>query len=200
MSSWEKLYKKNNSPFGRKARPEIKQILRYKRKGNVLDLGCGEGQNALFLSSKGFNVVGVDISKTAINRLSRRAKTNKLKIRCIQKSLTNYNINKDYEVITTNYSLHVLRRNQGLKIIREMKKHTKKSGVNVVSSFMAELPFYDKKAKGYFYLRKNELKKLYKDWKIRYYKEDITKTFATDEYGNPLKQKRVVMIAQRFIK
>lgn len=200
MSSWDGLYKKNSSPFGRKARLEVQQILKYKRKGDVLDLGCGEGQNVLFLVSKGFNVVGVDISKTAISRLSRRAKAERLKIKGIKKSLTNYSINKDYEVILTNYVLHVLKRNQGLNIIKDIKKHTKKAGINVISGFMAELPFYDKTTKGYFYLRKNELKKLYKDWKIKYYKEDLTKTFATDEDGNPFKQKRVVMIAQRSLK
>ncbi|MDT7789326.1 MAG: hypothetical protein QOF58_7745 [Pseudonocardiales bacterium] len=35
-------------------------------RGHVLDAGCGTGDNALFLASRGFQVTGVDIAPTAI--------------------------------------------------------------------------------------------------------------------------------------
>lgn len=35
-------------------------------RGHVLDAGCGTGDNALFLASRGFRVTGVDIAPTAI--------------------------------------------------------------------------------------------------------------------------------------
>jgi ubiquinone/menaquinone biosynthesis C-methylase UbiE len=34
---------------------------------NVLDAGCGEGKNAMFLARRGANVLGVDVSATAID-------------------------------------------------------------------------------------------------------------------------------------
>ena len=36
-------------------------------RGHVLDAGCGTGDNALFLASRGFRVTGVDIAPTAIS-------------------------------------------------------------------------------------------------------------------------------------
>lgn len=36
--------------------------------GTALDVGCGEGQNSLWLADHGWSVVGVDISPTAIER------------------------------------------------------------------------------------------------------------------------------------
>ncbi|MBM3266339.1 MAG: class I SAM-dependent methyltransferase [Candidatus Sericytochromatia bacterium] len=41
--------------------------------GNVLDAGCGTGENALFLAGRGFDVTGVDISPTAIARARDKA-------------------------------------------------------------------------------------------------------------------------------
>jgi 2-polyprenyl-3-methyl-5-hydroxy-6-metoxy-1,4-benzoquinol methylase len=41
----------------------------------TIDLGCGAGNHALYLASRGFNVTGVDISPTAI----KRAKENVMK-------------------------------------------------------------------------------------------------------------------------
>lgn len=47
------------------------------KKGNILDVGCGTGDKALFLAKKGFKVWGLDISETAVERA--RAKAEGLK-------------------------------------------------------------------------------------------------------------------------
>lgn len=36
------------------------------RKGTILDLGCGEGRNSLYLSQVGYSIVGLDLSMQAI--------------------------------------------------------------------------------------------------------------------------------------
>jgi SAM-dependent methyltransferase len=42
--------------------------------GDVLDIGCGLGDNAVYLAQQGFNVTGLDISPTALITAERRAK------------------------------------------------------------------------------------------------------------------------------
>jgi len=42
-------------------------------RGRVLDSGCGSGRNALYLALKGYSVVGIDISETAIKRANQKA-------------------------------------------------------------------------------------------------------------------------------
>jgi len=42
--------------------------------GRALDLGCGNGRNAIFLAKSGFSVEGVDYSRTAIEWATQRAK------------------------------------------------------------------------------------------------------------------------------
>ena len=46
----------------------IKRLFSYKipQTGQVLELGCGEGHYARLLAEKGYRVIGVDISPTAI--------------------------------------------------------------------------------------------------------------------------------------
>ncbi len=41
--------------------------------GDVLDAGCGTGENALFLASRGLRVAGVDAAPTAIEEARRKA-------------------------------------------------------------------------------------------------------------------------------
>ncbi len=42
--------------------------------GDVVDLGCGTGENALYLASTGLTVVGVDAAPTAIARAQEKAR------------------------------------------------------------------------------------------------------------------------------
>ena len=42
--------------------------------GSVLDLGCGTGENSLFLASKGHEVWGIDLVEAAIQRAKEKAK------------------------------------------------------------------------------------------------------------------------------
>lgn len=42
--------------------------------GDVLDIGCGLGDNAVFLARHGFSVTGLDISPTALRTAERRAR------------------------------------------------------------------------------------------------------------------------------
>jgi SAM-dependent methyltransferase len=42
--------------------------------GDVLDIGCGLGDNAIYLAKSGNNVTGLDISPTALSTAERRAK------------------------------------------------------------------------------------------------------------------------------
>jgi 2-polyprenyl-3-methyl-5-hydroxy-6-metoxy-1,4-benzoquinol methylase len=48
--------------------------------GSILDIGCGSGENALYLAEIGYSVVGIDCSPTAIARAMLKAHERDLKV------------------------------------------------------------------------------------------------------------------------
>jgi 2-polyprenyl-3-methyl-5-hydroxy-6-metoxy-1,4-benzoquinol methylase len=50
-------------------------------RGSVLDAGCGTGENALFLASRGHELWGLDFVSVAIERASAKAKERGLSVK-----------------------------------------------------------------------------------------------------------------------
>ncbi|MGQ9506950.1 MAG: class I SAM-dependent methyltransferase [Candidatus Bathycorpusculaceae bacterium] len=71
---FEKLYAESACKWGFKPDFILVHFLELFPRGIVLDLGMGEGRNALFLAEKGFDVEGVDVSKTAVDKCIQLAK------------------------------------------------------------------------------------------------------------------------------
>ncbi|ORA56077.1 class I SAM-dependent methyltransferase [Mycobacteroides franklinii] len=56
------------------AKPRIKELaLLGAVRGDVLDIGCGLGDNAIYLAQQGFNVTGLDFAPSAIEQAKGRA-------------------------------------------------------------------------------------------------------------------------------
>lgn len=48
--------------------------------GDVLDVGCGTGENALFLAARGHRVLGVDSAELAIRKAKQKATERRIKV------------------------------------------------------------------------------------------------------------------------
>ena len=90
---WENEYRKTQLIVESETpRQDVKDFVRFLRKQegvvleglSILDLGCGTGKNSVFLAKRGNNVVGIDISETAIQK--------------VQKFVENFSLSADYRV------------------------------------------------------------------------------------------------------
>lgn len=77
MKTYDKYYQVENF-FGEPYPELIAFFSEYPEKGKVLDLGCGQGRNAISLARLGYDVLGVDTSKVGIEQMNQVAQAESL--------------------------------------------------------------------------------------------------------------------------
>lgn len=92
---WDKKYNNEEYVFGKTPAKFLSQNYSYIPEGSrVLDMGMGEGRNAVFLARKGYKVTGVDISSVAVKKAQLLAREFGVRINTIVASLNNHKISK----------------------------------------------------------------------------------------------------------
>lgn len=70
---WEEHYGAEERVWSGRVNVQLAKIVEPLAPGRALDLGCGEGADAIWLARRGWHVVAVDVSQTALNRAAEDA-------------------------------------------------------------------------------------------------------------------------------
>jgi tellurite methyltransferase len=166
---WNKRFGRKEFAFGKEPNPFLKKYIHLLSKGKALDIATGEGRNAVFLAKQGFEVDAVDISEKGLTKAKKLAREKGVRINTFLVDLDQYQIEKGrYDLIANFY---FLRR----RLIPRMKKGLKKGGKVVFETYLLEhrtLGTEGPKQAKYF-LKPNELLRLFKNFRILFYREGI---------------------------
>ncbi|HKK38478.1 MAG TPA: class I SAM-dependent methyltransferase [Cryomorphaceae bacterium] len=85
---YDEVYLKNPGYFGNPFPEVIDYFARQKDKGKVLDVGCGQGRNAIPLAEMGCRVHAIDTSSIAVSQLKARIYSMKLDLKVEQRDFS----------------------------------------------------------------------------------------------------------------
>jgi len=141
----------------------------------LLDLGCGEGRNAVYFAQNGFEVVGLDLSRPGLQKTERYAQEMGVQVKTILANIVDYALDDIYEVIFSTGALHYLPPEVRAQRYQDYKEHTAPKGINALSvfvhkPFIPKAPDSEETAHAY---RSGELMGYYWNWEILYCAEEI---------------------------
>jgi len=196
---WERSYQDPDSDaFGAPAEELLALIPRLPAGAEILDLGCGDGRNALPFAAAGFGVHAVDKSRRGIERLRARARQEGVHIHASVGDLADYVPDRPFDLIITHGVLHLLEPGPCARLIDEVRAATKPGGWNVHVVFTDRLPQPDDLAPFVHRpFREGELQELYADWETELHRSYILE----DEHPGGIRHRHAVdkLVARRRI-
>jgi len=167
-NSYEERYKQSSFYWGTKPCSLADLLLsKLPPKSTVLDLGAGEGRNAIYLAKNGHIVTAVDFSEKGIRKIEKSAKKNKVHIDTIVANIADREfVSKlgNFDSILLNKVIQFLKPEDGDYAVKYIKEHTKPGGYVAIASVAGN-------AQKLKFFKPLELYHLFNDdgWDVRYY-------------------------------
>lgn len=70
----------------------------YNKDFRILDIGCGTGRHSIELARRGYNVTGIDLSESQLNKAKSITESEKLKIDFQIRDARNFNFNESFDI------------------------------------------------------------------------------------------------------
>ncbi len=178
---------------------DIMKILPPVKPYRVLDIGCGEGKDAVFFAKCGYDVTAFDISEQGIEKAKRLARYNETEVRFFRADLFDYRSDTEYDIIFSSGVLHVIKKAERKEFFESLKAHTTDIGINALNVFVQK-PFIDRAPDSTRNEEQGdpwysgELFGYYHDWLFHTCGEEI---FGCNSGGTPHKHCMDTLIAQK---
>ena len=162
LQKWEERFKTLGDgawAFGAGPAPEVAQAAQLYRQragangGRAVDLGAGDGRNALFLAERGFAVLAVEAAPTGARRIADRLAERGLPGRVEAADLRDFALPSAIDLLVACHVVHLLP--EPYRRIADWQAHTRPGGICLVSS---RGPIPEDPPGYYWYPERGELK------------------------------------------
>ena len=163
----------------------------------LLEIGSGEGKDALFFARNGYEVTAFDIAQSGIEKTLRLSDMYRVPIKAFRADMMEYHLKEQYDIIYSSRSLNYLRPEIKGKMMEEYKDHTVKNGYNALNvyvskPFIEDSPEHDASS---FIWKSGELFTYYSDWKLEKIDETIFDCYSSGIYHQHIID---IMLAQKL--
>lgn len=193
---WDERYAgRQDDPFDAEPNPHMERVASQLRPGTALDVGCGEGSDAVWLASQGWQVTAVDLSQVALDRGKAHEPTGRVK--WLQGDILGWEPPAAAFDLVASHFLHFAPADREL-MVRRLAAAVKPGGTLLVvshhpSDLQTNVGRWDMPA---FYFTASELAgHLGPGWQLEI--EDASPRQVRDRDGNPATIHDTVLLARR---
>ncbi|WP_339792412.1 methyltransferase domain-containing protein [uncultured Imperialibacter sp.] len=115
MADYDKYYETENL-FGAPYVELVEFFKNHEPKGKLLDLGCGQGRDAIALARLGYTVTGVDNSKVGIDQMIGISNAENLKITGLASDIYDFDNYGDFDIVLLDSMFHFEQRDRQKEI------------------------------------------------------------------------------------
>ena len=147
----------------------LAEMIKGRQPGKALDIGIGEGRNALFLAAQGWEVTGFDISDVGVQLAREAAQQRGVKLEAFVEDADRFDYGRQRWDLVVGMYMHAVITRNAEKIMESLKP----GGLLVVEGFHRDLNRRGVQGE-YFGYQSNELLKAFERLRVLYYEDTIT--------------------------
>ena len=141
----------------------------------LLDVGCGEGRNAVFFAGKGYAVTAFDMSPAGVEKAKRLADKAKASLNVFVADINEFRLTESCDIIFSTGVLQYIPEHLRQEVLGNYRRFTSPEGLNALSVFVKK-PFIarapDAEPTSHKWIS-GELLTYYHDWKIEFTTEEV---------------------------
>lgn len=138
----------------------------------VLDLGCGEGRDSVFLAEQGHDVTGVELSLVGLRKAARLAAERGARVRWVCAAMPDLPMRGVYDLVYSCGSIHYVARRERGALFERLRTLTRRDGYHAHVVF-TDRRIYREKNEVVHYFAPGELPRAYRDWSILRHDEGL---------------------------
>lgn len=162
----------------------------------LLDVGCGEGKDAVFFAQNGYQVTGFDAAEAGLEKARALARARGVEVRLLKADLRTFRPEEEFDIIYSSGVLHYLGEDLRTEVLDHYKAHTAPGGLHALNVFVKKpfLPAPPDEESPDTLWRSGELALCYHDWRLHTCREDI---FDCQSSGVPHRHCMDTLLAER---
>ena len=200
-SDYENRYNSDDYYWGLEPNQLCYEIMKLKpptKPLKVLDIGCGEGKDAVFLARNGYIVSALDATDNGIEKGKQLADKFGVYVDFFKANIEDFRLRDNYDIILSSGVFHFVKPEYRDDIFYNLKEHTNENGIHAINVFV-EKPFIqsppDKiQGKNRFRWKSGTLFSYYHDWIFHKMDEVI---FDCNSGGTPHKHCMDIMLTEK---
>lgn len=124
----------------------IEREINFDKSKRILDIGCGTGRHAIELAKRGYNVTGIDLSESQLNRAIEKAKKENLTINFWRADARSLDFNNEFDVVIMicEGAFPLMETDEmNFKILENARNALKPKGKLILTTLNALFPLYN---------------------------------------------------------
>lgn len=175
---------------------EVMRICPPIRKMRLLDIGCGEGKDAVFFARNGYIVDAFDIAIKGVEKTKLLADSIGVQVNVFQANLLDYRLEHHYDIIFSSGVFNYIPADVRNHLLSNYQEHTVPNGIHALNVFVKKpfiAPAPEKESNASTW-QSGELASYYSDWLLHEMSEII---FPCDSSGVPHQHCMDTVIAEK---
>jgi len=135
---WDDVFRNGKVAFNKDASKLLQYAIRDRKPGTAIDLGMGEGRNAVFLASNGWQVTGVDFSLEAVKQAKARASAANLPLTAVIDDLDHFDLGRSKWNLIALFYMHAWYHESKLDVPQRLMNALSPGGLLVIEGYAGD--------------------------------------------------------------